>query len=616
MNLFIKYLKSWMLIMGILLITCTVIWVSCKDDLKDQTFLTSDDQPIDDFIRNEKEQSMTMFLEIAEKALFIGTIHSYNNYTCFVPTNDGITRYLQSCGKVSVNDLTLEECLAICKYHVISIPPGDSLTSASFVDGRLPIPNMRAKYLTIRTVPYEGKAALEVNRQAIILDRDLRASNGYIQKINNVLIPSDKTVGEQIEALPDNFSLFKYIMKETGWTKKITEDKADSVWYTVFVQSDESFANTGVNRDNLLETLRVARNDIENSIPYFTTRDDSLLWTCAAYYVVKGLNYVADLTRTSSLLTCATNQALIFQMKKDSLLVNQFLHPATGKVEEKGAAVDRLSEYTDLSCDNGVLIEMKAALNSHFVGTKLREARAVYWDVCSQPEWRTHPNYTKDDIPIEDTRSLSEIWCYDASDNEVNAPNLRYKYNTAQTDSKWQVVNHDYLQYQVKDFSYIDFKIPLLLPGKYNLWACVRRDGNPVQVRVRFHFIEEGETAQRMDARDLYFQYNDRVKTEADMINYGAKRYVAKTKVNESFALLCGSFEVKSTGRHIVRMEVVNLGTKNGSENSFLDMFHFIPIDDDQYWPRFDRAGKAVWPDTPCLEIFPYEPTGCNMNET
>ena len=614
MNQFIKYPKLLIPIIGILLISVAVIWNSCHDDLKDQTFLTSDDLTIDDYI-TQQDPSMSMFFDIAARAKFRGTLHAYGKYTCFIPTNDGITGYLQAIGKSSIDDLTPEECFAICKYHIVSIPSGvDSLTSASFVDGRLPIPNMMAKYLTIRTVPFEGRAALEVNRQAIILERDIRTANGYIQKINNVLIPPDKTVGQQIEALSEDYSLFKWLMRETGWTDKLSEKTADSIWYTVFIQSDESFANTGIEHDNLFEKLREARFDITESIPYYTTTDDSLLWTFAAYYVIDGLNYVADLTKTSSLLTLATNQAMTFQMRRDSVIVNQFLHPATGHVEERGAAVDRFSDYTDLSCDNGVLIEIKAEQGAHFIGTKVRQARAVYWDICSQPEWRTHPNYTKDDIPRISTIEMSEIWCYDANDNEVDASSLRYRFNTAQTDSKWQVVNHDYLVYRVREFAYMDFKIPLLLPGVYNLWTCVRRDGNPIQVRVRFYFIEEGEEHQRLEARDLYFQYNDRVKNEADMLNYSAKRYVARSKVNESFALMCGTFEVKTTGRHIIRMEVVNEGTR--SDDSFLDMFHFIPIDDDQYWPRFDRAGKTVWPDTPCVEIFPYEPSGCDMGTT
>jgi len=509
------------------------------------------------------------------------------------------------------------------------MPDGvDSLTTTSFEDGRLSIPNMMAKYLTVRTVPYNGRVALELNRNAIILERDIRAANGYINKIDNVLVPPSLTVGEQIMELPENeYSLYKSIMMKTGWIEALSDKEEEGVWYTAFVQSNKTFASMGIeNVDDLLEAIRVARHDIggENARnPVTMSKEDSLYWSFAAYHVVRSLNYVADLTRTSSLLTSSPNQVMTFHVKRDEVVVNEYTD-YTGVVIEAGAPINRTSLFTDLSCFNGVLIEISAnpARKNKYVGPEIRKPTAVYWDVCSQPEWRSHPNYMKADIPRIDTRQMSEIWAYNADSIEVDAPNLLYKYNANHSDNKWQVVYHDYMQYKVKDFAFIDFKMPLLIEGEYKLWTCVRRDGNPVQVRVQFYLIQEveGQTiTQPLKAQDLYFQYSDRVREYADMVNYGAKRYVARAKANESFALDCGNMHVLSTGRHILRMKVVTMGTRNGDENSFLDMFQFIPVsgDYDQYvWPRFDRMGKMVWGDTPCNEIFPYEQTGCNMGET
>jgi len=36
-------------------------------------------------------------------------------------------------------------------------------------------------------------------------------------------------------------------------------------------------------------------------------------------------------------------------------------------------------------------------------------------------------------------------------------------------------------------------------------------------------------------------------------------------------------------------------------------MIQFIPVDDDQLWPRFDIKGNYIYKDTPCDEIFPYD---------
>ena len=601
------------------------IWTACQDDMKGKTYQTSEDLMIRTYIL-EKDPSMSMFLDIAQKVNFAGTLGMYGKYTCFIPNNDGITEYLRSTGKSSVSDLTEEECFTIVRYHIISIPDGvDSLTTASFEDGRMPVPNMLAKYITVRTVQHEGKIALELNRRAIVLEKDIRTGNGYINKINHVLIPPSLTVGQQIMELPAaNYSLYQSVMTKTGWIDSLSRKADDGVWFTAIVQSNETFASMGIeNEDDLLDALRVARYDIGDESarnPVTMSKEDSLLWTFAAYQVIKSLNYVADLTRASSLLTCSPNQVMTFQVKKDKVLINEYTD-YTGVVIEAGAPIDRNSLYTDLSCYNGVLVEITSnpARHDQYVGPVVRRPSAVYWDVCQQPEWRSHPNYMKADIPHIDTRQMSEIWAYNADSVEIDASDLLYKYNANHNDNKWQVVYHDYLRYKVKDFAFIDLKMPLLIEGEYNLWTCVRRDGEPIQVRVQFHVIQDidGEIiVQDLKAKDLYFQYSDKVKSVADMVNYGAKRYVARAKANESFALECGTFHIKSTGRHILRMSVVNLGTKNGTVDSFLDMFQFIPIDDDQYWPRFDRMGKMVWPDTPCNEIFPYEETGCAMGET
>jgi uncharacterized surface protein with fasciclin (FAS1) repeats len=591
---------------GILMMVVAVIQPSCDDEMKGKTFLTSDDMTLYSYIV-DVDPSMSMFLEIADKVQFGGTLQAYGRYTCFIPTNDALNAYLSAAGK-SIGTLTEDECFTLLKYHIVNLPEGvDSLTSASFVDGRLSVPNMLSKYLTIRTVTVDDNVSLQVDRKAVIVEKDIRTANGYIQKINAVLEPPALTVGEQIMALPENYSLYKEVMKQTGWIDTLTTGKA--AWYTAIVQSDETFASMGINsRDDLIAALRVARKDIYDypQDPLTMTKDDSLYWSFAAYQVFNSLNYVVDLAKSSSLLTCAPNQPMTFKLNKGEILVNEFID-GEGNISEHGAPINRASTYTDLSCFNGVLLEL--GINperDNFFGPVARVATAVYWDVCDQPEFRSHPNYTKANIDHIPTTDLSQIWCYNAQGEEIDAENMKYTFNANQTDDKWQVVNHDYLQYRVQDFAYVDFKLPLLIEGTYNLWTCIRRDGNPIGVRVQFVFMEEGQAEQRLKTRDMYYKYTSDVKSEADMVNKGLKRYHAGKRNDASFAVECGMIDVKTTGRHMLRMIVVNGGTK--SENSFLDMFQFIPPDQDQFWPLFDRAGNRVYADTPCEEIFPYAP--------
>jgi hypothetical protein len=90
----------------------------------------------------------------------------------------------------------------------------------------------------------------------------------------------------------------------------------------------------------------------------------------------------------------------------------------------------------------------------------------------------------------------------------------------------------------------------------------------------------------------------------------GMKRFTAKNKVGEVPALRWGMIDVKTTGRHKLRIDVIDTGT---DARSFIDMIQFIPIDEDQLWPRFDMEGKAIYPETLCKDIYPYD-QGCSAD--
>jgi uncharacterized surface protein with fasciclin (FAS1) repeats len=347
-----------------------VLYTACKDDLADKTFLVSDELAMDDYI-TQKDPSMEAFLEIVDKSGFRGTVHAYGTYTFFVPTNSAVEEYLRE-NNTSIAALSRKECQDIVKFHIVEEP----YLTEDFIDGRLPAPTMLKKYLTTRTVPVPGRPdAVEVNRQAIILERDLMVTNGYIHKINKLMYPYPLTVSEQVEQLPEDYSLLKSILIETGWIDSIKVSN-DSTWYTVFLQSNASLAIKEItNRESLITYLRnEAGFDPQVS-------DDSLLWSYAAYLCVKGLYYVADLMNVGALMTSATNQTITMKRNLDTLLLNEF-GDKRGRDFERGVPVNRESEYTDFTCFNGVLIDVNG-----YIGPKLRGPQAVYWDVARNRSW-------------------------------------------------------------------------------------------------------------------------------------------------------------------------------------------------------------------------------------
>ena len=117
-----------MLLAGLLL----TAFSSCDDYMKGKTFLTSDEIMIDEYIE-QKDTSMMLFLNAADKAGFRGLLHAYGTNTCFIPDNNAIRSYCRERGIASLETLSVEELEKFMKFHLVR----DTIESAEFVDGRL-----------------------------------------------------------------------------------------------------------------------------------------------------------------------------------------------------------------------------------------------------------------------------------------------------------------------------------------------------------------------------------------------------------------------------------------------------------------------------------------------
>ena len=558
---------------------------SCSDDMDGKTFLTSDDIMIDEYIVNE-DPTMSTFLDIVDKTGFRGMIHAYGTYTCFIPTNEAIDKYVKDKGANSWDQLSETDLENFVKFHIVN----DTLRTSDFVDGKLPAANLSNRFLTTKTEETGETTAIRINRQGLITKKDVYCANGYIHRIDQVLTPNESTIGDEIKNLPANYSLFKEVMQETGWIDSLSVSKKDS-WYTVFVQSDEAYAEAGItNRESLLARLAVDRYDIP------TEKDR--LWAYAAYQCVKGLYYVADLSYLSALQPQAPNQAITLKLSKDTLLVNEYNNPVAGTIEH-GTPVDKASNYTDYTCANGVTIDMTG-----YIGPVKRSAVPVYWDIAEQPEIVKNKDFRKKgfSVPIS---TLSEM-SFEIRNSAYTAINYNY---SASFSANGQYANYDNFGINMNRITSISFKTPLLIEGTYNVWICWRRAGYGDKIRGIFQ--QEGKDEQEMtNIVDLSEYFSNNNTSASSLLASGMKRYSAKQRSSVMNSRLLGTIVVESTGRHTLKLAATNQ-VKAG--DTYWDMIQFIPIEDEQLWPRFDMSGKAIYQGTDCGEIYP-DTQSCSAN--
>jgi len=139
---------------------------------------------------------------IVDKSGYAGFLNAYGSYTMFVPTDSAVGLYLTEVNK-TLTGLTEKEAQDIVKFHLLE----DTLTTASFKDGKLPTITMYGQYLVTGVENKSGTSTFLVNRQGTITQGNIKTGNGLIHQIDHVLKPAAKTVAELISA-DARFSIF------------------------------------------------------------------------------------------------------------------------------------------------------------------------------------------------------------------------------------------------------------------------------------------------------------------------------------------------------------------------------------------------------------------------
>jgi uncharacterized surface protein with fasciclin (FAS1) repeats len=561
---------------------------SCEKAMEGEIYQVYDEKMLDEIM---EENHLSEFLSIVEKGELRGTIHAYGKYTLFAPNNEAVSAYLQKTGKTSASALSKEEAEAIVKYHLIRVmDPDTTLLTTDFVDGRLRYPNFLRKYLTTKTEAEDSDVFIRVNRQAKILEKDLRASNGYLQIIDEVLTPPVQSVADRINELPDaEYSLLKTFFELSELEDTLSVEKEDH-WFTFFIQDNEAYKEAGIlNVDDLLAQLHESRPDVED--------DALLIRDYITYHCVNDLKYIADLMVISSLQTMAPKQVITFKRNLDVILLNEFVQ---GQTVEPGVTLDRASDYSDWSCSNGVIHKINGNIQ-----IKNRAAYRVYWDLAEQPEIMALKNFRKAGANVTfASDELADITWGGKSGFTVGYYCSGYSTTFSETN---QYVYGDYIHFYMSQnaIQWLEFKTPVLVPGKYKVWLCYRRLH---EVNLKSTFKQEGYDDQILPyifdlSANMPDMNRDESLTHEQLELDGWKQYNAKQFDARVISHLLGNISVETTGQHTLRFEIV--GNSAHTQDGPWDMIQFIPIDEDQLWPRVDIKGNWFTKEMPACQAWP-----------
>lgn len=576
----INCIKSMKAVSGWIALCVFVIFYlsACQTD-KNLGYLTTNQVNMTGYFENDTAD-FSQFLKILNITGYSGFLGAYGTYTCFAPTNEAINTYLKENGKTSVTDFTVDELKDMVKLHLLQ----DTISTSQFTDGKLSIPSMYGQYLITGSSVKNGVAKIRINRQANIVHKNIPVGNGIIHSIDAVLKPAKYTVAQMLEQNPD-YSIFTAALKSTGFYDTLNFDnssllQANKKWYTVVAIPDSVYIAS-----NIFTYSDLTKKYSNTGFPS-NPKDSLNLYI--AYHITSGLDYVADIVTTSTLNTLAPNEVVTTKLISDSVLLN---HDVINGVLEKGSQI--LRDSSDNSATNGVY---HSALEDYAI--KIRKATAVYWDICDQPEIRKMSAYHKagSSVPLGSMTFSGMSW--------TGGGDADIQYIVAGSNNTTPFYFNDYLNIQLRTavISQITFTTPLLIKGKYKVWLCWRRafaqqiqtffDGNPLP---KILDLSEYLPTRPSAPKGSTYKYVSLSDWDNYLQGIGYKRYfhIPNAKactVNTNIGKCIGTIDVTTTSTH--KLQFVVLNSVKGF--NMLDMIQFIPVDDDQDWPKFCLDGSVM----------------------
>lgn len=514
--------------------------------------------------------SFSLFRQILERTGNAPFLNAYGAYTCFAPTNSGVKTYLSSLGAASVEAADMNTLKDMVRLHLLE----DTVYTNSFTDGKLPVITMYGQFLVTSVVNKGGVSSYSINRQAIVQKSNIRTGNGIIHVIDNVLKPATKTLSQQLEENPD-YSIFVQAMKETGFFARLNTVDADTSkrWNTVFAESNKALADSGFANYAALKA-RYSRTGNPAD-----PRDS--LYIYVAYHITPGLKFLGDIISTPTHETLQPQEVISVKLIDQNVILNE---DEFNGVLEKGVVLTR--DKSDVASSNGVWHDASA----HFM-VKFRKPTALYWDVSSFDEIKKLPafyrraNYnftraTEADNPIKD-----HYWGW----GPLAGTNvLTYNFSTTGSLTNF-AFNTDVNQLPMglpNRPPWWEMRTPPIIKGKYRVWICYRQSRQSASSNMLCQVTVNGVVMQRT----LNFTDVRPAGTDAELEAIGWKRYTENTS-NLWAARQVGVIDFPTTKQQTIRITAL-VGTQN---NNFLDMIHFIPLDQNQILPRFRPDGSMIF---------------------
>jgi len=225
----------------ILLVLFGLMMSQCQEDPMELPKLASD-MVMTDYVYDNPE-----FSEFGNVIKYTGVeniLRVRGPYTLFLPTNEAMKAFYDKYNKASYLDFEVDFLKEMANNHILKGP----VSAGTMAPGALPYQNALNNDVAsdLRGVD------ILINKQAIILKRDIKVSNGYIHHIDYVMDVLTKSV---YDVLSDDggYTIFKAGLDECGFSDTLDlisipyGNIQAKVYYTILAVPDTLYQREGIN---------------------------------------------------------------------------------------------------------------------------------------------------------------------------------------------------------------------------------------------------------------------------------------------------------------------------------------------------------------------------------
>lgn len=409
------------------------------------------------------------FGNMLERTRLYSLLNTRGPFTLFLPTNDAVKEMYDEIGVNSLDEFWQRDTSLVYDFvynHII----GTSILTAEIGLGALRETNVLGDYIVSDFVGTE----IRLNKKAIITDRDVPLSNGYINVIDKTIPIIDKSVYQTMKGLSE-FSLFVEGLDMAGLSDTLDMIKFDygnlvaRNRYTIYAVPDSIFNRYGIT--NVNELVAYFTDDVAN-----VKSANNPFYQFMVYHCMTGTYYLSDFPLYTSTFPVISQENHLSLVASDDYKLNQNPLDRTDYV---GFNVPE-SNYP---CKNGAL----HAIDDLLV-PPLPTPVNVLWNVFDHLEITSGDWYVNYFKKWDDTK--------DENGNSIHFKNIVYQgdylqyYYKGSSNPGWIKGNNtdgyggNLGALNMLGFWWIEFTTPRIMKGKYEIVLNMSVTGNQFAVYV------------------------------------------------------------------------------------------------------------------------------------